>query len=295
MRVLIAGSTGVIGRALVPLLEATGHEAIGLSRAQGVDLLDADAVRKAVRQAAPDAVLHMATAIPGSLNPRKLSRDFALTNRLRTEGTRNLVTAAREIGVGRIISQGVAFGYEPGPGVANEDVPLWTEGAPKQFAPAVDAIVELERRTAEADGLVLRFGHLYGPGTAYDAEGSFTTMVRAGKLPQIGAGESVYSFTDTHDAATAIIAALDKPKVTGVLNIVDDEPRLIRDWLPEFARSLGAPAPKRLPVWLARLAVGSFGVLWMNGLRGADNARARLTLDWRPRHPRFSPALDTAA
>lgn len=295
MRVLIAGSTGVIGRALVPLLEATGHEAIGLSRSQGVDLLDAAAVRKAVRQAAPDAVLHMATAIPAELNPRKFDRDFALTNRLRTEGTRNLVAAAGEIGVGRIISQGVAFGYEPGPGFANEDVPLWTEGAPKQFAPAVEALASLERRTTEAGGLVLRFGHLYGPGTVFDTDGSFTTTIRAGKMPLVGKGESVFSFTHTHDAATAIVAALDKPNATGVLNVVDDEPLLIRDWLPEFARSLGAPAPKRLPVWLARLAVGGFGVVFMNGLRGADNARARMTLNWRPRHPSFAPALDTAA
>lgn len=295
MRVLIAGSTGVIGRALVPLLEATGHEAIGLSRAQGVDLLDAAAVRKAVRQAAPDAVLHMATAIPAELNPRRLARDFALTNRLRTEGTRNLVAAAGEIGVGRIISQGVAFGYEPGAGAANEDVPLWTEGAPKQFAPAVEALASLERQTIEAGGLVLRFGHLYGPGTAFDVDGSLTAAVRAGKMPLVGKGESVFSFTHTHDAATAIVAALDKPNVTGVLNVVDDEPLLVRDWLPELARTVGGPAPKRVPVWLARLAVGGFGVVFMNGLRGADNARARLTLDWRPRHATFEPALDTAA
>ncbi|HEY1174710.1 MAG TPA: NAD(P)-dependent oxidoreductase [Phytomonospora sp.] len=295
MRVLIAGSTGVIGRALVPLLEATGHEAIGLSRSQGVDLLDAAAVRKAVRQASPDAVLHMATAIPAQLDPAKFDRDFALTNRLRTEGTRNLIGAAAEIGVGRIITQGVAFAYRPGDGPANEDVPLWTEGAPKKFAPAVEALASLERQTTEAGGLVLRFGHLYGPGTAFDTDGSFPTAIRAGTMPLVGAGASVFSFTHTHDAATAIIAALDKPQVTGALNVVDDEPLLIRDWLPEFARSLGAPAPKRLPAWLARLVVGSFGVVFMNGLRGADNARARLALDWRPRHTGFDPSADTAA
>ncbi|GIG66831.1 NAD-dependent epimerase/dehydratase family protein [Phytomonospora endophytica] len=295
MRVLIAGSTGVIGRALVPLLATTGHEAIGLSRSQGVDLLDPAAVRKAVRQASPDAVLHMATAIPAQLNPAKFDRDFALTNRLRTEGVRNLIGAATEIGVPRIITQGVAFAYRPGEGHANEDVPLWTEGAPKKFAPAVEALASLERQTTEAGGLVLRFGHLHGPGTAFYADGSFPTAIRAGRMPLVGEGRSVFSFTHTHDAATAIIAALDKPNVTGALNVVDDEPRPIRDWLPEFARSLGAPAPRRLPVWLARLVVGSFGVVFMNGLRGADNARARLTLDWRPRHATFDPALDTAA
>lgn len=294
MRVLVAGATGVVGRALVPLLEATGHEAVGLSREEGTDLLDAAAVRTAVRRAAPDAVVHMATAIPARVDPRRLAKQFALTNRLRTEGTRNLVEAAREAGVGRFIAQGLAYAYRPGAGPANEDSPLWTDGAPRQYAPNVAALVELEELTRRANGLVLRLGHLHGPGTAYAADGSTAEAVRAGRMPIVGDGASVFSFTHVHDAATAIVAALDRP-VTGALNIVDDTPVALAEWLPAYAARLGAPAPKRVPVWLARLAVGGFGVAFMNGLRGADNARARLRLDWRPRYASFADAMDTAA
>lgn len=293
MRVAIAGHTGAIGRALTPLLKATGHEVIGLSKSTGVDLLDAGSVARAVNAARPDAVVHMATAIPAKLNPRKLARDFTLTNRLRTEGTANLYAAAAKAGVTRVIAQGLAYGYEPGAEPANEDTPFWAD-APAQFAPNLVALRELEDRTSALGGLVLRFGHLHGPGTVYAPDGSTTADVRAGKMPLVGDAASVFSFTHVHDAATAVVAALDKP-VAGALNIVDDHPLAMATWLPAFAQALGAPAPKRLPAWLARLAVGPFGVAWMTALRGADNARARLALDWRPRFAEFTATADTVA
>ncbi|MEV5749602.1 NAD(P)-dependent oxidoreductase [Actinoallomurus sp. NPDC052308] len=295
MRVLIAGATGVIGDRMVPLLTAVGHEVLGLARpgsdttaleAAGARVVAADALdrgrsRRAIRQAAPDVVVNMLTAIPAEIDPRHLARDFAVTNRLRAEGTRNLIEAAPDA---RIISQGLAYGYQPGDGPADEDAPLWRTGTPKQFAPVLDALKELERLTTRSGGLVLRLGHLYGPGSIYAADGSFVRQVRAGKVPLVGGGNAVFSFTHADDVATAVAAALDKPDVTGVLNIVDDEPVPLRRWLPALAALLGAPAPKKAPAALARPAVGGWGVAFMNRLRGAANTRARLRLDWRPRY-----------
>jgi nucleoside-diphosphate-sugar epimerase len=161
----------------------------------------------------------------------------------------------------------------------------------------VQALVEHERLTRQAGGAVLRIGHLYGPGSAYAADGSFVADVRAGKVPLVGGGDSVFSFTHAADAATAVVAALDKP-FTGVLNIVDDDPAPMREWLPELARIVDAPSPKRVPKALARLATGSFGAAFMTALAGADNRRARLHLDWRPGHPSwrtgFASELSTA-
>lgn len=297
MRVLVAGATGVIGRQLVPLLHSVGHEVVGLARSPRradslrgtgatlvyADALDRPALMREVERARPDAVVHLLTAIPNEPNPRRLMRSFPLTNRLRTEGTRNLVDAAANVGARRIITQGVGFAYDPaGRGPANEDQPLWRD-PPKQFAPVLDALRELERLTGEAGGLVLRFGHLYGPGSAIAPDGVLVEQVRRGRLPLAGSGTSVFSFTHTHDAATAIVAALDRD-VRGVLNVVDDDPTPMGTWLPELARMIGAPPPKSVPKLLVRLAAGGWGVMYMTGLRGADNARARLRLDWRPRY-----------
>ncbi|MFX0574470.1 NAD-dependent epimerase/dehydratase family protein [Nocardia nepalensis] len=297
MRVLVAGATGVIGRSLVPLLGAVGHDVIGLTRSPEsapqldragaevvlADALNPDAVTHAVRDANPDAVVNMLTAIPAQLDPRRLATQFALTNQLRIEGTRNLIAAARTVGATRIISQGLAYGYQPGAGAADEDAPLWNSRTPKQFVPVLAALTELERATTAADGVVLRFGHLYGPGSSYAADGSFAAQVRAGKVPLVGGGHAVFSFTHADDAASAVVAALDRTEVTGALNIVDDSPAPLREWLPQYADLLGASAPKYAPAALARLAVGGWGVAFMNELRGADNARARLRLNWRPR------------
>lgn len=286
MRVLVAGATGVIGRRLVPLLKAVGHDVIRLSRSPGMeitaDALDRESTVRAVRRAAPDAVVHLLTAIPKVIDPRRVSRQFELTNRLRAEGTANLIAAAPGA---RFVAQGVAFAYDPAPGLADEDAPLWRD-PPGAYAPAMAALRELEHRTAEAGGLVLRFGHLTGPGSVYDEGGSTRQAVLARRMPVVGDGGSVLSFTDAHDAATAIVAALDRD-VTGVLNVVDDTPVTMGEWLPAYAARLGAPEPRRVPAFLARMAVGAFGVAYMTRLRGADNCRARLELNWRPRYASF--------
>ena len=181
-----------------------------------------------------------------------------------------------------MIAQGLAYAYDPtGHRSANEDEPLW-QHPPRQFTPVLAALQDLERATEAAGGTVLRLGHLYGPGTIYADDGSFTAAVRAGRVALVGSGESVFSFIHVHDVATAVLAALDKD-VRGVLNVVDDDPTPIRTWLPALAKMVDAPEPKRVPTAMARIAVGGWGTAFMTELRGADNARARLVLDWRPR------------
>ncbi|ROO89555.1 nucleoside-diphosphate-sugar epimerase [Actinocorallia herbida] len=292
MRVLVAGATGVIGRRLVPLLAGTGHEVFALSRtpvpAQGpsvwplaVDALEADELRKAVREARPDAVVNLLTAIPAALDPRRMERAFAQTNRLRTEATRTLLDAAREAGTPRIIGEGVAFAYDPdGTGPADEDAPLWHD-PPKQFATTLRALVEMEALTHAADGLVLRFGHLYGPGTGFGPEGWVTAQVRERRIPVVGEGTARFSFVHADDAARAVAAAL-TTSVTGSLNIVDDDPSPVSEWLPALAGLLRADPPHHVPTPVARLVTGAWGVAFFTRLRAAANGRAKDELPWRP-------------
>lgn len=289
MRVLVAGSSGVIGRQLVPVLQEAGHEVVGLARTARpstaeivkVDALDRQAVVRAVRNTRPDAIVNMLTAIPKRIDPKRLAQDFELTNRLRVVGTENLLAAAAEVGVGRIVAQGLAYAYEPlGHGLADEDTPLWLD-PPKPFMPVLDALKKLERATLGAGGTVLRYGHLYGPGTSYAADGSFVQQVRDRQVPLVGGGAATFSFTHTVDAATAVQAVLETGH-TGVFNVVDDDPAPMSEWLPYLASTLGAPEPRRAPAFLARWAVGPWGVAFMTRLRGADNARAQRILGWEP-------------
>lgn len=297
MRVLVAGGSGVVGQKLLPLLVSAGHEVfvlareskraerLGEARVSTVtgDALDPEEVRRAVDQAGPEVIVNMLTAIPAALNPRRLSRDFAQTNLLRTRGTANLIEAGGRAGVRRVISQSLAYAYEPHDAApADEDTPFWNR-PPRQFVPVLAALKELERRTTDAGGLVLRLGHLYGPGSIYAADGSFVAQVRAGKVPVVGGGTAVFSFVHAHDVATAIVAAVDKD-ASGALNIVDDDPVPVSQWLPGLAEILGAKRPAAAPALFARMVVGSWGVAYMTRLRGADNARAKLALDWRPRY-----------
>jgi nucleoside-diphosphate-sugar epimerase len=295
MRVFVAGATGVIGRALVPMLLASGHEVIGLARtperaaaleslgAEAVvaDALDRDALVRAVAEARPDAVVQQLTAIPENLNPRTFSRAFEQTNRLRTEGTRYLVEGAQRAGASRFVAQSIAFAYEPEGGPAKaEDAPLW-EDPPASFAPVVAAVRDLEGQTLAADGTVLRYGHFYGPGTLYGPGGATEQMVRKRRFPVVGDGGGVFSFVTVDDAARATQLALERD-VRGVVNVVDDEPAPVREWLPAYAEAIGAKPPRRVPAWLARPLAGEFGVLWLTAMRGADNSRAGSELGWQP-------------
>lgn len=297
MKVFVAGATGAIGKPLVRQLAAAGHEVTGMTRRQErmaqlqeagaaavlCDAFDAGSLREAVVAGQPDAVVHLLTALPTRLGPKA---DLEPTNRLRVEGTRNLVAAAQAAGVRRLVAESVAFFYAPaGGGVKDEEAPLY-ENAPGRFDGAVKAIAELERQVLEApglEGIVLRFGWLYGPGTYFGRDGSQAEEVRKRRFPVIGRGAGIFSFVHVEDAATAIVAALDRGG-QGAYNIVDDEPAPLRVWLPEYAEALGAKPPRRAPVWLARLVAGKPAVQNMGELRGATNKKAKHELGWHPRY-----------
>mgnify|MGYP002624259386 CR=1 FL=1 len=306
-RVFLAGGSGVIGRQLVPRLVARGYqvtattrradrlpelEALGAS-AVVCDAFDAEGLRAAVAAAAPDVVVHQLTSIPSRIDPRRVVRDFETTNRLRTEGTRNLLAAAEAAGAGRFIAQSVAFAHRPdGDGLKREEDPLFLD-CPPAYRPLVEAVASLERQVATADleGVVLRYGYFYGPGTIYAPGGTFRADVRRRRLPIVGPGSGVFSFVHIDDAADATVAAITGPP--GLYQIVDDDPAPVRDWLPHYAREIGAPPPRRVPTWLARLVVGPYAVLMMTEQRGAANDLAKERLGWRPEHPSWRQSLAT--
>ncbi|HWG09065.1 MAG TPA: NAD(P)-dependent oxidoreductase [Solirubrobacteraceae bacterium] len=298
MRVFVAGATGAIGAPLVRLLIAGGHEVTGMTRSPAkaqalrvagaepavADGLDADAVMRAVSQARPDAVVHELTSIPPSLDPRKIARDFELTDRLRTEGTRNLLAAARAAGATRVVAQSVAFAYAPGPpGTVHVETDSLVTNPPKQFERSAAAIAELERAVLGAGGLVLRYGYFYGPDTSIARDGSLGREVARRRLPIIGGGHGVWSFIHVDDAARATAAALSNG-ASGAYNVVDDEPAAVRDWVPALAQALGAKRPRRVPAWLARPLAGEYGLMTMMRAQGASNARAKTELGWTPRY-----------
>jgi nucleoside-diphosphate-sugar epimerase len=301
MRVLVAGAGGVIGRPLVRLLSAAGHEVVALSRSAGrleqlraagaepvsCDALDAAALAMAVEAARPDVVVNQLTALPPRLSPRRIGRDLAATNRLRTQGTRNLMTAAAGAGAGLVVAQSVAFAYAPdGDDLRRESDPLYL-GVPGGFAEAVAAVADLERETRGHPGMrgaVLRCGFFYRPGTSYAADGSIAADVRRRRFPVIGPGSGVFSFIHVEDAAMATIAAIEQ-RTEGIYNIVDDEPASVADWLPAYAAILGARPSRRVPVWAGRMLGGAYAVHMITRLPGASNEHARAALGWRPQRP----------
>jgi nucleoside-diphosphate-sugar epimerase len=294
MRVFLAGATGAIGRRLTPQLVARGHQVTATTtspdkvetlRALGaepvvVDGLDAVGVGEAVARAEPEAVIHQMTALAGEPDLRHFDRWFERTNALRTTGTENLLAAARASGAKRFVAQSYS-GWpnirEGGP-VKTEEDPLDPD-PPAAQTESLAAIRTLERAVLEAplDGIVLRYGGLYGPG----ASDGLVELVRGRKLPILGSGAGVWSWIHVDDAAVATVAALERGG-RGVYNIVDDEPARVSDWLPYLAEQVGAKPPRRLPVWLGRLAAGEVAVSWMTRIRGSSNAKARQELGWAP-------------
>jgi nucleoside-diphosphate-sugar epimerase len=299
MRVFVAGATGVLGRPLVPALVQAGHEVTGTTRSPArtggieaagatavvCDALDRDAVHRAVEAAGPQVVIHQLTALPDRF--AKLRKGSPDTNRLRTEGTGHLVDAAVSAGARRVIAESIAFLYEPsGPRIADEQSPVWPD-APEPFGSMIGALRELERivtTTEGIEGVVLRYGALYGPGTWYAPDGDMTMQVRKRRLPIVGSGDGLNSFVHVDDAAAATVRAVAQG-APGVYNIVDDEPAPVSEWLPELARVAGAKPPRRVPVWLGRLAAGPALATMMTEIRGASNAKAKAELGWQPAHP----------
>ena len=308
MRVFLAGATGVIGRRLLPLLIAEEHQVTAMTRspqraeslrAQGAepvvaDALDAGAVRAAVMQARPEAVIHQLTSLPARIDPRKMKRDFELNDRLRSEGTRILVDAAQAAGATRILAQSIAFAYAPGPpGTVHAEGDLLHLDSPEPFRRSANALGDLERAVGEADGVVLRYGYFYGPGSSFSRDGSMAEDLARRRLPVIGRGGGVWSFIHVDDAASATVMALEHGS-PGVYNIVDDEPAPVAQWLPALAQALGAPRPMRVPALIARVLAGSYGVMIMTRAQGASNALAKRELGWRPGHPSWREGFLTA-
>jgi nucleoside-diphosphate-sugar epimerase len=300
VRVFVAGGSGAIGRRLLPQLVVAGHQVTATTRRpEKTELLarlgatpvvcqalDRDGVVAAVRASRAEVVISQLTELPPRYEPRKLGPWYEKTSRLRVEGTRHLLEGARAAGAGRFLYQSIAFMYRlSGPGVLEEDAPVAVD-APEPFGATVRATLKGERLTLEADGIegvVLRYGQLYGPGTYFHSDGHLAQEARRRRLPIVGRGEGVSSFLHVDDAGTATLSALSRG--AGVYNVVDDEPAAARDWIPAFCAAVGAPRPLRVPGWLAGIMVGSYVRATLERGRGASNARARRELDWRPSFP----------
>jgi nucleoside-diphosphate-sugar epimerase len=302
MRVFVAGATGAIGRPLVTRLLAAGHEVSAMTRSperaaalrgRGVaavvcDAYDADGVHRAVTDARPEVVVHQLTDLPQKIDPRRYAAAIAGTNRLRRETGPTFVRAARDCGARRLVVQSIAFALKSqGAWTHDETAPLATD-APGALGDAGQAVAELEETVTGAEGIegvILRYGFFYGPGTADAPGGGSSEEIARRRFPVVGKGTGRFSFIHIDDAVEATVLALDHGG-RGVYNVTDDEPVAARDWIPSMAAAMGARPPRRVPLWLARLVAGRMA----DGLvesRGASNAKARRELGWAPRHSTY--------
>ncbi|MFE6511000.1 NAD-dependent epimerase/dehydratase family protein [Nocardioides sp. NPDC057767] len=321
MRIFIAGGTGAVGIRMVPRLVAAGHEVYGSTRheagcetlaglgATGIvmDPLNPQSVADAVTKASPEVIVHQLTAL-GSLsgNLKKWDQDFAMTNRLRTEGTDHLLAAARAAGVRRFVAQSFGGGWtlERTGGWVKDETSSLTADPGKEARGTLAAIRHLESAVTAAtdpstssghrlEGVVLRYGNFYGPGNAASRDGAIGELLRKGKMPVVGGGTGVWSFVHIDDVASATVAAIDRG-APGVYNIVDDEPAPVNQWMPYLAEQVGGRNPMRLPAWLARPLIGEFGVALMTSVRGSSNAKAKRELGWTPSYPTWREGFRTA-
>jgi nucleoside-diphosphate-sugar epimerase len=295
MVVFVAGASGAIGRRLVPLLVERGHTVVGTTRSPDkapaiegtgaravvVDAFDRDGLMAAVADAHPEVVVHELTALPARMDFRKLEQQVVPTNRLRTEGTRNLVDAATAAGARRLVAQSIAFAYTPdGARIKDEDAPLLPSGIG-------DALRDLDRQVTSADaleGVVLRYGQFYGPGTYLARDGATAADVQRRRFPLVGSGTAMSSFLHVDDAADATVRAIESVP-EGIFNVTDDHPAPMSEWLPAYADAIGAPRPRRVPRMLVRLVAGRDVAAMATGLRGASNARFKQAFGWTPRYP----------
>lgn len=300
MKVFVAGATGAIGRQLVPRLVAAGHEVHGMTRSVSkqqplrdlgavpvvADALDAEQVADAVGRVQPDVIVHQLTSI-GPMDFRHFDRAFAMTNRLRTDGTDHLLSAGQAVGVKRFVAQSFFAAYERTGGPIKSEEDAFGLDAAKEMRETVAAIRHVEDSVLAAtwtESIVLRYGGFYGPHTSLGPAGEQTEAVRRRKFPVVGDGGGVWSFIHIADAAEATVAAIDHGR-RGVYNVVDDEPARVAEWLPVLARTLGAKEPRHVPRFVGRLLTGEIGAVMMTELRGASNAKAKRELGWSPAHP----------
>ena len=305
MRILLAGATGAIGRPLVRRLAEAGHDVVGLTRrpekvaeidaagAQGVvcDVRDRTALLSVVGGAQPDVVMDQTTALPQKFDTRKPDQFYRDMIPLRLHGTPNLFEAAAKADA-RLVFQSIAFLYAPNgrPGPRSEDDEPFVEGAPVPWDQALPVIVALERRCVDQGGVVLRYGAFYGPGTHLDGDNQFAADIRKRHVPVAGNGAGTQSFIHVDDAAEATVRALEWDG-SGILNIVDDHPMPLREWLPAAADALGAKRPLRVPAFLARWVAGDLAVHMATTMPPASNAKARRELGWEPRYPSLREGL----
>jgi len=302
MKIFVAGATGAVGKRLVPLLVSKGHHVVATTRTSGktealralgaeaivLDGLNRNAAIDTVVASRPDAIVHQMTALASVRSLKNFDKEFAVTNRLRTEGTEHLIAAAQAAGTRKLVVQSYTGwpNERTGGPVKTEDDPL-DPNPPKRMSRSLAAMRELERLVASANGIqgtVLRYGNFYGPGTAFSPDGEITRMVRRRQFPIIGSGAGIWSFIHMDDTASATLAAIES-NASGVFNIVDDEPAAVSVWLPQLARTIGAKPPRRIPAWLGRLVMGEAGVSMMTQSRGSSNAKAKRILGWQPIFP----------
>lgn len=310
MRIFVAGATGVVGQRLLPKLLERGDEVIALTRTESkqrtllemgarpvlADGLDREAISAAVRNAEPEVVVHQMTALAGGIDVRRFEKSFAQTNLLRSRGTDYLLAAAREAGARRFVAQSYAgwpYAREGGP-VKTESDPLDPD-PPAGLRTTFEGIRHLETAVTGAegiDGLVLRYGGFYGPGTSLASDGEHTELVRKRQFPLVGGGTGVWSFAHVEDVASATLAAIDHG-APGIYNVADDEPSPVHTWLPYLAKMIGAKPPLRVPAWIGRLAAGEHGLAMMTTVRGASNAKAKRELGWAPAFPSWRQGFET--
>jgi nucleoside-diphosphate-sugar epimerase len=300
MNMFIAGGTGAIGRVLVPLLVKAGHKVVALTRSadrtsklaqMGAvpvvgDVYDEARLARLVADSKAEIVIHQLTAFG-----TKDGDPYAETIRVRIEGTRSLIAAARAARVRRFIAQSISFVCSPsGSGLTDEETPLYLD-APPAVRALSEAVASLERQTLDMSGTVLRYGWFYGPGTSYDPQGTIPTAIRNGTMPIVGAGAGTYSFINLRDAAAATVKVLAQ-ETSGIYNIVDDSPVRLSEWLPVAAKLLGAPAPGNMDEALARQKLGDMRVYYMNEQRGASNTKAKREFNWQPAFPSWRAGFE---
>jgi nucleoside-diphosphate-sugar epimerase len=303
MKIFIAGASGAIGSHLVSQLVSRGHEVVGTTRSAArtgtlralgaepviVDALDPDSVAEAVAKAEPEVIVHQLTALSGPMDFRHVKRMAAATNRLRIEGTDNLLAAARAVGVRTFVAQSNAMWMERTGGPVADENGRIEPNPPADAEAAVAALRHVEEavtRIAWADGIALRYGGFYGPETGISSapDAVMAEQVRRRKLPIVGGGGGVWSLVHITDAASATVAAIERGK-PGIYHVADDEPAPVRVWLPELARALDAAPPRRVPAWLVRLLAGQAAVDMMMRARGISSEKAKRELGWTLRYP----------
>jgi nucleoside-diphosphate-sugar epimerase len=307
MKVFVAGATGALGRQLVPQLVARGHDVVGMTRTASkqdglralgarpvvADALDPDAVARVVAEAEPEVIVHQLTALSGGMSLRdarhpERSVAFTMTNRLRIEATDHLLAAGHAVGARRFVAQSVAFGFARTGGPVQTEADPLDPNLPAALQPGLAGILHVERTVPEiewGEGLVLRYGGFYGPGTGISLapDAVMAAPIRKRRFPIVGDGAGVWSYVHIEDAAAATVAAVEHGQ-PGIYNVVDDDPAPMREWLPVLASALGAKPPRRVPRWLVRLLAGEAATVMMTEARGASNAKAKRELGWKPRY-----------